>query len=177
MTAASREMPETRARHPYELPSFILSGSANFADNFYHPLIRRLYGVAQPVHEQVVVHFQKSIKQYLLFAIQQVKPALQKSCKHKVKFPRSPPAPPYPSLFFRMNHCPVSRIRYSIGAGDHFLSCMVFLICAIALAGFRPFGQVFVQFIIVWQRYSLKASSNSSSRSPVASSRLSAIQR
>ena len=26
------------------------------------------------------------------------------------------------------------------------------LICAIALAGLRPFGQVFAQFMIVWQR-------------------------
>ncbi|ODT60906.1 MAG: hypothetical protein ABS73_03425 [Paracoccus sp. SCN 68-21] len=48
---------------------------------------------------------------------------------------------------------------------------------AIALAGFNPLGQVLVQFMIVWQRYSLKGSSSSSRRSPVASSRLSMIQR
>ena len=51
------------------------------------------------------------------------------------------------------------------------------LISPIAWAGFRPFGQVCVQFMIVWQRYSLYGSSSASSRSPVASSRLSAIQR
>ena len=31
-------------------------------------------------------------------------------------------------------------------------SCSIFLISPIALAGFRPFGQAFVQFMIVWQR-------------------------
>jgi len=31
-------------------------------------------------------------------------------------------------------------------------STISFLISPIALAGFRPFGQVFVQFMIVWQR-------------------------
>ncbi len=52
-----------------------------------------------------------------------------------------------------------------------------FLISAIAFAGFRPFGQVLVQFMMVWQRYSRNGSSSASSRSPVYSSRLSAIQR
>ena len=54
------------------------------------------------------------------------------------------------------------------------ISC---LISAIALAGFRPLGQVLAQFMMVWQRYSLNGSSRLSSRSPVASSRLSMIQR
>ena len=31
-------------------------------------------------------------------------------------------------------------------------STIIFLISAIALAGFRPFGQAWVQFMIVWQR-------------------------
>ncbi|APX70064.1 hypothetical protein BKD03_12340 [Brucella sp. 09RB8471] len=31
-------------------------------------------------------------------------------------------------------------------------STIIFLISAIALAGFRPFGQVWAQFMIVWQR-------------------------
>jgi hypothetical protein len=48
---------------------------------------------------------------------------------------------------------------------------------AMALAGFKPFGQVLVQFIIVWQRYNLKGSSKLSNLSPVASSRESTIQR
>ena len=56
-------------------------------------------------------------------------------------------------------------------------STIIFLISAIAFAGFKPLGQVLVQFMIVWQRYSLNGSSRSSSRSPVASSRLSMIQR
>jgi len=51
------------------------------------------------------------------------------------------------------------------------------LISAIAFAGFRPLGQVLAQFMIVWQRYSLNGSSSPSRRSPVASSRLSMIQR
>ena len=32
------------------------------------------------------------------------------------------------------------------------LSTIIFLISAIALAGLRPFGQTFAQFMIVWQR-------------------------
>ena len=31
-------------------------------------------------------------------------------------------------------------------------STIIFLISAIALAGFRPFGQVRLQFMMVWQR-------------------------
>ncbi|GGM01011.1 hypothetical protein GCM10011534_23550 [Pseudooceanicola nanhaiensis] len=31
-------------------------------------------------------------------------------------------------------------------------STIIFLISAMALAGFRPLGQVFAQFMIVWQR-------------------------
>ncbi len=31
-------------------------------------------------------------------------------------------------------------------------STIIFLISAMALAGFRPFGQVWVQFMMVWQR-------------------------
>jgi hypothetical protein len=31
-------------------------------------------------------------------------------------------------------------------------STIIFLISAIALAGFRPFGQVWAQFMMVWQR-------------------------
>ena len=56
-------------------------------------------------------------------------------------------------------------------------STIMCLIAPIALAGFNPFGQVLVQFMIVWQRYSLNGSSSASSRSPVASSRESMIQR
>ena len=51
------------------------------------------------------------------------------------------------------------------------------LISPIALPGFSPFGQVMVQFMMVWQRYSLNGSCSASSRSPVNSSRESAIQR
>ncbi len=35
---------------------------------------------------------------------------------------------------------------------QNFLSTINFLVSAIALAGFKPLGQVFVQFMIVWQR-------------------------
>ena len=54
---------------------------------------------------------------------------------------------------------------------------IIFLIPAIAFAGFNPFGQAEVQFMMVWQRYSRNGSSRSSSRSPAASSRLSASHR
>src|SRR5665213_3161285 len=56
-------------------------------------------------------------------------------------------------------------------------STIIFLIEAIALPGFNPFGQVRVQLSIVWQRYSRNGSSRLSRRSSVASSRLSASQR
>jgi hypothetical protein len=40
-----------------------------------------------------------------------------------------------------------------IAGPDHIrLSTSIFLISAMALAGFRPFGQVWAQFMIVWQR-------------------------
>ena len=57
------------------------------------------------------------------------------------------------------------------------LSASIFLVSAMALAGFSPFGQVCVQFMMVWQRYRRNGSSRSSRRSPVASSRLSTSHR
>src|SRR5208283_4326556 len=51
------------------------------------------------------------------------------------------------------------------------------LISLIALAGLRSFGQASVQFMMVWHRYNLNGSSRLSSRSPLASSRLSTIHR
>ena len=71
----------------------------------------------------------------------------------------------------------VFQIRSSGAAPGYCRITISFLISAIALAGFRPFGQVLVQFMMVWQRYSRNGSSSASSRSPVYSSRLSAIQR
>lgn len=56
-------------------------------------------------------------------------------------------------------------------------STISFLISPMALAGFSPLGHVCAQFMMVWQRYSLNGSCRSSRRSPVASSRLSMIQR
>ena len=63
------------------------------------------------------------------------------------------------------------------GAAYPARSTISFLISAIAFAGFRPFGQLSVQFMMVWQRYSSNGSSSASNRAPVASSRVSAIQR
>ena len=65
----------------------------------------------------------------------------------------------------------------ALAAAQCLRSAISFLISAIAFAGFRSFGQASVQFMIVWQRYSLNGSSSASSRSPVASSRVSMIQR
>ena len=67
--------------------------------------------------------------------------------------------------------------RSGSARGQPSRSSICSLISPIALAGFRPLGQVWVQFMMVWQRYSLNGSFSASSRSPVASSRLSAIQR
>src|SRR5579871_3294107 len=70
----------------------------------------------------------------------------------------------------------VGRLRRGTHSYDC-LSSIIFLTSAMARAGFRSFGQASVQFMMVWHRYSRKGSSSSSSRSPVASSRLSMIQR
>jgi hypothetical protein len=63
------------------------------------------------------------------------------------------------------------------GVAQCLLSASIFLVSAMALAGLSPFGQVLVQFMIVWQRYRRNGSSRSSSRSPRASSLLSTSQR
>ena len=42
--------------------------------------------------------------------------------------------------------------RYNATKDQTTRSIIIFLISAIALAGFSPLGQVLVQFIIVWQR-------------------------
>jgi hypothetical protein len=72
---------------------------------------------------------------------------------------------------------PRPRINNKAANNQNLRSTIIFLVSAIALAGFRPFGQVWVQFMIVWQRYRRNGSSSSSRRSPVASSRLSTNQR
>jgi len=54
---------------------------------------------------------------------------------------------------------------------------MLFLISAMASAGFSPLGQVLLQLRMVWQRYRLMLLLSASLRSAVRSSRLSAIQR
>ena len=78
----------------------------------------------------------------------------------------------------RFNHAfDATRRPPLLGLPQFCRSTINCLMAPIALAGLRPFGQVFVQFMIVWQRYSLNESSSSSNRSPVASSRLSTIQR
>ncbi len=46
---------------------------------------------------------------------------------------------------------PIS-IRAAVGTDQTVRSTIIFLISAIALAGFRPLGQVLAQFMIVWQR-------------------------
>jgi len=92
---------------------------------------------------------------------------LDEGLEHRVELPHAPPrAPPEPC---------------EVGAHPKHLyrrrSAIIFLISAIALPGFKSFGQACVQLRIVWQRYNRNASSRSSSRSPVISSRLSTIQR
>lgn len=57
------------------------------------------------------------------------------------------------------------------------VNAILFLISAIASAGFSPFGHVLEQFKIVWQRYRLMLLLRASWRSAFFSSRESAIQR
>ncbi len=59
-----------------------------------------------------------------------------------------------------LSYGPVSAPRHSHAAartGWHlhhqtWRATIIFLTSAIALAGFRPFGQAFAQFMMVWQR-------------------------
>jgi hypothetical protein len=44
------------------------------------------------------------------------------------------------------------RLRASDLAHQTWRATIIFLISAMALAGFRPFGQTLAQFMIVWQR-------------------------
>ena len=64
---------------------------------------------------------------------------------------------------------------YSIG--HNHVKAMLFLISAMARAGFRPLGHVREQLRIVWQRYKLMLLLSASWRSAFFSSRESAIQR
>jgi hypothetical protein len=87
----------------------------------------------------------------------------------------------FPEISFEQNvelaHPPTAPPAEHGGSAQCRRSAIFFLISAIALAGFRSFGQASVQFMIVWQRYRRNGSSSSSRRSPVASSRVSTIQR
>jgi hypothetical protein len=58
-----------------------------------------------------------------------------------------------------------------------YAKAILFLISAIAFAGFNPFGHVLLQFKIVWHRYKLMLLSRASFRSAVRSSRESLSQR
>jgi len=95
----------------------------------------------------------------------------------------NPPAPPVQGV-----GCRVTQIRFVAGRSaksspvvpqpiQPWRSTISFLISPMASAGLSPLGQVRVQFMMVWHRYSRKGSSRLSNRSPVASSRESAIQR
>jgi hypothetical protein len=85
----------------------------------------------------------------------------------------------YPELSFEQDvelaHSPPAPPAKHGGGAQCLRSAIFFLISAIAFAGLRSFGQASVQFMIVWQRYRRNGSSSSSSRSPVASSRVSTI--
>lgn len=49
-------------------------------------------------------------------------------------------------------HRPNQSPLGAASSGQTTRSTIIFLISAIALAGFNPFGQVLAQFMIVWQR-------------------------
>lgn len=51
----------------------------------------------------------------------------------------------------KMSRAALAALRL-VTAGQTVRSTIIFLISAIALAGFSPFGQVFAQFMIVWHR-------------------------
>jgi hypothetical protein len=86
--------------------------------------------------------------------------------EHDIEFPHAAPAAPAQS-----GDVGVRTVAQCLR------SAIIFLMSAIAFAGFKSFGQDSAQFMIVWQRYRRNGSSSASSRSPVASSRVSMIQR
>ena len=107
---------------------------------------------------------------------------IQPAFQQPVEFTHAAPASPAQALDFKfVRHAvlapgrdPGKRRNDRNQARRASINC---LMLAIASAGFSPFGQVRVQFMMVWQRYSLNGSSSSSRRVPVSSSRLSTIQR
>ena len=49
----------------------------------------------------------------------------------------------------------MARLRNSKRVAGRYQTCrvtIIFLISAMAFAGFRPFGQIWAQFMMVWQR-------------------------
>ncbi len=145
---------------------------ADFMD--YGGLIRIacLSFAEQPVPELRILLLQKSSEASLQRGRCQFIAILQPPAKQLVEFPSAATATPAQTLEFGIHRQIIFFDAYQVRR-----STMSFLISAIALAGFRPFGQVRVQFMIVWQRYKRNGSSSSSRRSPVSSSRLSTIQR
>jgi hypothetical protein len=71
----------------------------------------------------------------------------------------------------------IASLRGCQPASARYVNAMLFLISAIASAGFKPLGHVLEQLRIVWQRYKLMLLLRASWRSAFFSSRESAIQR
>jgi hypothetical protein len=133
----------------------------NPIDQSGQPGIGRSFPTAQVAPELRVGQFQQDCKRLLLVSRSHRMVLLQIVQQQHIQFLHAAPATPAQPARG------VAQRRSTIN----------FLISPMALAGFSPLGQVLVQFMMVWQRYSRNGSSRSSSRSPVYSSRESAIQR
>src|SRR5450631_352284 len=115
------------------------------------------------VHHRVL-YFQQPPERLLLLGRRCTVLLVDVTGEQHVQLPHPPPAAPAQLADLTAHQ---KRRRWA-------MSC---LISAMAFAGFKSFGHASVQFMMVWQRYRRKGSSSWSRRSPVASSRLSTIQR
>jgi len=130
-------------------------------------------GLLQPVPKQVVFLRQQGFKLRPAASRQILMVTSQKIFQQHIEFFHSAPA--QPPEFFNPDSARLCHFAGRLQIPRRAMS--IFLVSAMALAGFSPLGQVLVQFMMVWQRYSLNGSSRSSSLSPVASSLESASQR
>lgn len=141
-----------------------MRGSEAF-DNDTTGSVWRNGAACQQIEQRRVWQFQQGLESGLLVCACSIIATREKPLQQHVKLFHPPPTTPFqlPWVYF---------IRAQLRR-----SASNFLVLAMALAGFSPLGHTRAQLPIVWHRYNLNGSSSESSRSSVASSRLSTNQR
>ena len=122
----------------------------------------------QPPDQPGILKFQHLGEQRLFPCVQSRVYLRSIGLQHKIQFPGPAPTAPEDAFIRRAGQVRPPSLRDCSGSipaastvqgnarpvvpmrlRPYFLLTMVFLISAMALAGFRPFGQVLVQFMIV----------------------------